>query len=247
MISAVASSESAPVGLTPTPGPCSAGAFIKNSSTAFLSLALASRSRNCVQVSSSSMGFLFAHGLGRPTRTEGARMEAIASLLQDDPYLGMPLGERVAARLARRQRLRGQPREAMPEAVPAQPDPPARLPEMNEPEPSQPGMWFSVAEDLGPRVMPSVKKIQLACCHFYEVSFFDLISDRRQMRLVRARQVGIYLCKTLTTRTYPDISRRFGGRDHSTGIHAFRKIERLIRTDEKLASEVQDLCELVRA
>jgi chromosomal replication initiator protein len=58
---------------------------------------------------------------------------------------------------------------------------------------------------------------------------------------VRPRQIAMYLAKTLTLRSLPEIGRRFGGRDHTTVLHAVRKIESLIGTDNGLAAEIEVL------
>ncbi len=79
----------------------------------------------------------------------------------------------------------------------------------------------------------------------YNVPKADLLSPRRARSIVRPRQIGMYLAKTLTTRSLPEIGRRFGGRDHSTVLHAVRKIESLIKADEKLAREVTLLVRLL--
>lgn len=79
----------------------------------------------------------------------------------------------------------------------------------------------------------------------YNVPKADLLSPRRARSIVRPRQIGMYLAKTLTTRSLPEIGRRFGGRDHSTVLHAVRKIESLMQQDEKLAREVQLLVRLL--
>jgi chromosomal replication initiator protein len=57
--------------------------------------------------------------------------------------------------------------------------------------------------------------------------------------VVRPRQVAMYLAKTLTLRSLPEIGRRFGGRDHTTVLHAVRKIENLVTTDTALAEEIE--------
>jgi chromosomal replication initiator protein len=57
--------------------------------------------------------------------------------------------------------------------------------------------------------------------------------------VVRPRQVAMYLAKTLTLRSLPEIGRRFGGRDHTTVLHAVRKIENLVSTDSALADEIE--------
>ena len=79
----------------------------------------------------------------------------------------------------------------------------------------------------------------------YNVAKADLLSPRRARTVVVPRQVGMYLAKKLTSRSLPEIGRRFGGRDHSTVLHAVRKIDEQIRTDEKLAKEVALLIRLV--
>src|SRR5215216_1826109 len=78
----------------------------------------------------------------------------------------------------------------------------------------------------------------------YNVARADLLSPRRARSIVRPRQIGMYLAKKLTPRSLPEIGRRFGGRDHSTVLHAVRKIEELLRTDEHLAREVALLVRL---
>ena len=79
----------------------------------------------------------------------------------------------------------------------------------------------------------------------FNVPKSDLLSPRRARSIVRPRQIGMYLAKTLTTRSLPEIGRRFGGRDHSTVLHAVRKIESLMSNDEKLAREVALLVRLL--
>ena len=63
----------------------------------------------------------------------------------------------------------------------------------------------------------------------YNLRMSDLLSARRARQVARPRQVAMYLAKTLTSRSLPEIGRRFGGRDHTTVIHAVRKIEELQR------------------
>jgi chromosomal replication initiator protein len=75
----------------------------------------------------------------------------------------------------------------------------------------------------------------------YNVSRADLLSSRRTANVVRPRQVAMYLAKLLTLRSLPEIGRRFGGRDHTTVLHAVRKIENLVNTDTSLAEEIEVL------
>ena len=69
--------------------------------------------------------------------------------------------------------------------------------------------------------------LKLVSAHF-NVTRADLLSSRRTASVVRPRQIAMYLSKTLTLRSLPEIGRRFGGRDHTTVLHAVRKIEGLI-------------------
>jgi chromosomal replication initiator protein len=75
----------------------------------------------------------------------------------------------------------------------------------------------------------------------YGVQRGDLLSSRRNQSIVRPRQVGMYLAKTLTSRSLPEIGRRFGGRDHTTVLHAIRKIEQLRQSDGSLKDEIEVL------
>ena len=80
----------------------------------------------------------------------------------------------------------------------------------------------------------------------YGVSRADLLSSRRTANVVRPRQIAMYLAKTLTLRSLPEIGRRFGGRDHTTVLHAVRKIEGLVQGDKGLAEEIDALKRLLQ-
>ncbi|MEP9351725.1 chromosomal replication initiator protein DnaA [Xanthobacter sp. KR7-225] len=79
----------------------------------------------------------------------------------------------------------------------------------------------------------------------YNVSRADLLSQRRTANVVKPRQIAMYLAKVLTLRSLPEIGRRFGGRDHTTVLHAVRKIDGLVATDRALADEIETLKRLV--
>ncbi len=79
----------------------------------------------------------------------------------------------------------------------------------------------------------------------FNVGRTDLLSARRAREVVMPRQIGMYLAKKLTARSLPEIGRRFGGRDHSTVLHAVRKIDEQMKSDEKLARELALLIRLV--
>jgi chromosomal replication initiator protein len=84
-----------------------------------------------------------------------------------------------------------------------------------------------------------IEEIQRIVARQYNVSRGDLLSSRRTANVVRPRQVAMYLAKTLTLRSLPEIGRRFGGRDHTTVLHAVRKIENLVHNDAALAEEIE--------
>ena len=80
----------------------------------------------------------------------------------------------------------------------------------------------------------------------YGVNRGDLLSGRRNRSIVRPRQIGMYLAKLLTSRSLPEIGRRFGNRDHTTVLHAIRKIEQLMNDDNQLREEIELLKRLLR-
>ena len=75
----------------------------------------------------------------------------------------------------------------------------------------------------------------------YAVSKQDILSERRHRSVVRPRQVGMYLAKHLTSRSLPEIGRRFGNRDHTTVLHAIRKIDREVGENPRLKDEIEEL------
>jgi hypothetical protein len=102
-----------------------------------------------------------------------------------------------------------------------------------------------VSEIIAEPAHLTVEKIQRTVCQHYNIRKNDLLSSRRKASVVHPRQVGMYLTKLLTTRSFPDIGRRFGGKDHTTVLHAVRRIETKIKTDFELASEVAHLAALL--
>jgi chromosomal replication initiator protein len=84
-----------------------------------------------------------------------------------------------------------------------------------------------------------IEDIQKLVASRYNVSRSDILSERRTAAVVRPRQIAMYLSKVLTLRSLPEIGRRFGGRDHTTVLHAVRKIERQIGEDNTLQDEVE--------
>ena len=85
----------------------------------------------------------------------------------------------------------------------------------------------------------SVDEIQKTVAAYFNLSVDDILSKRRTQSVVRPRHIAMYLAKTMTTRSLPDIGKRFGGRDHSTVIHAVNKITERLPADAVLAEDVE--------
>lgn len=101
--------------------------------------------------------------------------------------------------------------------------------------------WFSIASSrikVAKSGAPTIREIQRAICEVYEVDLHDLLSARRTANIVMPRQVSMYLAKELTGLSLPRIARATGDRDHTTALHAIRKIKQLCKTDRELASKV---------
>jgi len=90
-----------------------------------------------------------------------------------------------------------------------------------------------------------IEDIQRIVARQFNVSRNDLLSNRRTRVIVRPRQIAMYLAKVMTPRSLPEIGRRFGGRDHTTVLHAVRKIEHLTSEDQKLSHEIELLKRLI--
>jgi chromosomal replication initiator protein len=87
----------------------------------------------------------------------------------------------------------------------------------------------------------TVDDIQKTVAEHYGLKQQDLLCERRTRAVARPRHVAMYLAKSLTTRSYPDIGRRFGGRDHTTVLHAVKRIEALKAEDDALAADLEVL------
>ena len=85
----------------------------------------------------------------------------------------------------------------------------------------------------------TIDEIQKRVAEHYNIRLADMHSARRARAVARPRQVAMYLCKQLTPRSLPEIGRKFGGRDHTTVMHAVRKIEELKAADRTLAEDIE--------
>ncbi len=93
----------------------------------------------------------------------------------------------------------------------------------------------------------TIDEIQRAVCEYYRIDRSEMSSKRRARAVVRPRQVAMYLAKMMTPRSYPEIGRKFGGRDHSTVIHAVRLVEDLRRQDSEMDNDVRTLLRQLEA
>ena len=87
----------------------------------------------------------------------------------------------------------------------------------------------------------TVDKIQNIVSSFYNIPLNEMLSQRRSRPLARPRQIAMYLSKKLTTRSLPEIGRRFANRDHTTVIHAVKTIGRLIEKDEEMKRNMSQI------
>lgn len=87
----------------------------------------------------------------------------------------------------------------------------------------------------------TVEEIQRRVSDYYNIRLSDMIGPKRLRSFARPRQVAMYLAKQLTSRSLPEIGRRFGGRDHTTVMHGVRRIEELKQTDGQMAEDVEML------
>jgi len=85
----------------------------------------------------------------------------------------------------------------------------------------------------------TIEEIQKKVAQHFNIRLADMHSARRARNVARPRQVAMYLAKQLTTRSLPEIGRKFGGRDHTTVMHAVRRIEELRQTDAGLAEDIE--------
>lgn len=128
--------------------------------------------------------------------------------------------------------------------------PPRRV-EIVEPEPEPVPIPVQVAAPPEPEIpphleapeikYPSVRLIIELVCAKYAVPKIDLLSQRRHQKLVRPRQIVMYLARHQTLRTLPEIGKAMNDRDHSTILHGVRKITRIREADPAFSAELADL------
>lgn len=93
---------------------------------------------------------------------------------------------------------------------------------------------------LPPNFVQSIKRF---VCKEYDITINDIDSARRSPSLVIPRHIAMYLVKEFTKKSYPEIGRRFGGKDHTSVLHACRNIEKRMAQDQVFACEIAGLKE----
>jgi len=91
----------------------------------------------------------------------------------------------------------------------------------------------------------TVDKIQNIVSNYYNISLSEMLSQRRSRPLARPRQIAMYLAKKMTTRSLPEIGRRFANRDHTTVIHAVKTISRLSEQDDEMKKNINHIKSLL--
>jgi chromosomal replication initiator protein len=87
----------------------------------------------------------------------------------------------------------------------------------------------------------TIDQIQKKVAEYFNIKISDMHSARRSRIITRPRQIAMYLAKNLTTRSLPEIGRKFGGRDHTTVIHAIRKVQELKKNDSNFSEDIEIL------
>ena len=91
----------------------------------------------------------------------------------------------------------------------------------------------------------TVDKIQNIVSRYYDITLTDMLSQRRSRPLARPRQIAMYLSKKMTTRSLPEIGRRFANRDHTTVIHAVKTISKLSESDEEMKKNLLQIKDIL--
>ena len=104
---------------------------------------------------------------------------------------------------------------------------------------------LEIAEDLLQDLLrasdrrTTIDQIQKKVAEHFNVKISDMHSARRSRTIARPRQIAMFLAKNLTTRSLPEIGRKFGGRDHTTVIHAIKKVKESVKTDSSLSEDIE--------
>jgi len=99
-------------------------------------------------------------------------------------------------------------------------------------------LWFGLPEVVGP---PRIDDIKRVVCKYFDISHTDMIGMCREKKVIFPRHVAMYLAKEIAGKSFPDIGRYFGDRDHTTAMHAVKRIKTLCLTDPAVAHDVAHL------
>jgi hypothetical protein len=108
------------------------------------------------------------------------------------------------------------------------------------PAPAEPALPFMMPEIDGAK-RPSIRYVLDRVAKYFNLRPLDIIAPRRTANVVRPRQIVMFFAKICTPRSFPEIGRRLGGRDHTTILHGVRVIEKLRGTDTAVAAAVNDI------
>jgi chromosomal replication initiator protein len=106
-----------------------------------------------------------------------------------------------------------------------------------------------ILEDFGSHTRQNItiENITNHICNFFNLQKEDLIGKKRPKNIAMPRQIAMYLCRTLTDSSLPKIGQYFGGRDHTTVIHACEKIDKLRKEDKSFDNQIQQFEEKIRS
>jgi hypothetical protein len=172
--------------------------------------------RECIERSQNFRASIAARAAELEHRKMNAALEALCVVAREAPLTHSPSIQTIA-----------------PEAMPAETDPPS------------PNWFVVLASEPRRSDYPSIRDIQKAVCKHYDVTLIDMLSRRRTAIIVKPRQVAMFLGKKLTLHSLPQIGRRFGGRDHTTVLHAVRVTPLRARADAVLAHDIAILTQTI--
>ncbi|MGY3359771.1 chromosomal replication initiation ATPase DnaA [Bradyrhizobium sp. GM0.4] len=151
-------------------------------------------------------------------------MQSTTALAYSDPYLKLTPAQRRYQSDMRALRLRSNT---------------ARLPPIHQAEID--AAWRLIDFYFGNDVSEVDIIIRAVAARFRSVSVRDIRSIRRDRRITEARHMAMYVAKEITSKSFPDLGRRFGGRDHTTVMSAWRKYQRLMLKDADVAQTVAEI------
>ena len=104
----------------------------------------------------------------------------------------------------------------------------------------------SILKDIFNQIkVVTVDKIQNVVSNYFNIALSEMLSQRRSRPLARPRQIAMFLAKKMTTRSLPEIGRRFANRDHTTVIHAVKTITRLSEQDDEMKKNINQIKSLL--